>query len=122
MSALHPEIVHPQRDWIDNNLRDVIPVARGDSSPEDGGVTLAGIKALVEAQNVEIASLKERSAQSETAVSSFRQWNTLMVVCLRQDRLSMREKEKRHYYLGGRSLVIYISQGDIRRVTVTTQR
>ena len=83
MTALHPEVVHPERDWIDNNLRDVSPVARGGSGPEEGGVTLASLAALLESQAAEIVSLKERSAQSETAVSSFRQRNTLTEVRLR---------------------------------------
>ena len=113
MSALHPEINHPQREWIDSNLSDVTPVARGDSSPEEGGVTLAGIKALLEAQNAEIASLKERSTQSETAVSSFRQRNTLSEVSLRQDRLSMREKEKRHRLMAYSNIMLKSHAADL---------
>ncbi len=96
MSALHPEVIHPERDWIDNNLRDAGPVARGGSGPEEGGVTLASLKALIEGQAAEITSLKEHNAQSETAFSSFRQRNTLTELRLRQDGLSGREKEKRH--------------------------
>ena len=86
MSALHPEITHPERDWIDQNLSDATPVVRGDSSPEEGGVTLAGIKALLEAQN---ASLNERFIQPEMAISAFKQRNTLSELSTRQDRLSM---------------------------------
>ena len=29
INALHPDMIHPQRDWIDQNLRDASPVVRG---------------------------------------------------------------------------------------------
>ena len=34
MTALHPDVIHPQREWIDQNLRDASPVVRGSSGPE----------------------------------------------------------------------------------------
>ena len=74
MATLHPEMSHPPREWIDENLRDASTVVQDNSSPEDGVLTLATVKALFEAQN---ASLNERFTQSETAIASFRQRNTL---------------------------------------------
>ena len=51
MATLHPEMSHPPREWIYENLRDASTVVQDNSSPEDGVLTLAAIKGLFEAQN-----------------------------------------------------------------------
>merc|ERR1711905_55408 len=96
MKTLHPGVLHPERDWIENNLRDACLVDRGSSSTEEGSVTLASLAALLEGQAAEIVSLKEHKAKSDATFSSFRQRNTLTELRLRQDGLSDREKEKSH--------------------------
>ena len=48
MATLHPELDHPPRDWIDKNLRDASMVDQDNSSPEEGELTLAAIKGLIE--------------------------------------------------------------------------
>ena len=49
MSALHPGVIHPPREWIDRNLRDALPVDGGNSgSDHEGSVTLASLAALLE--------------------------------------------------------------------------
>ena len=74
MATLHPKINHPPCEWIDQHFSDAAPVVWNNSSPEDGVLTLASVKALLEARD---ARLDERFTQSETAISGFRQRNTL---------------------------------------------
>merc|ERR1712030_64647 len=119
MTALHPDVIHPQREWIDQNLRDVSPVARGSSGPEDGGVTLASLAALLETQAAEIVSLKEHKAKSETAFSSFRQRNTLTEIRLRQDGLSGRKKEKRHRMMAYSNIMLKSHASDLFDIEAT---
>ena len=68
MATLHPELDHPPCEWIDENLRDASTVVQDNSSLEEGGLTLAAIKDLFEAQN---AAYNERFTQSETAIAAF---------------------------------------------------
>ena len=110
MATLHPGINHPPREWIDQNLSDASPVVQDNSSPEEGVLTLADVKALFEAQN---ASLNERFTQSETAISSFRQRNTLSELSTREDRLDKREKDKRHRLQAYSNLTLKSHTGDL---------
>merc|ERR1712105_26376 len=91
MTALLPEVIVPQREWPNQNLREACPVDQGNSgSDNEGSVTLAGLAALIESQAKERSSLKERAAKSEATLSSILDRNAKTVG------LSEREKEKRH--------------------------
>ena len=110
MATLHPEFTHPPREWIDQQFGDAAPVVRDNSSPEDGVLTLASVKALFEAHD---ARLDERFTKSETAISGFRQRNTLNELSFRGDRLDKREKEKLHRLKAYSNLTLKSHAGDL---------
>ena len=110
MATLHPKINHPPREWIDQHFSDAAPVVRDNSSPEDGVLTLASVKALLEARD---ARLDERFTKSETAISGFRQRNTLNELSFRGDRLDKREKEKLHRLKAYSNLTLKSHAGDL---------
>ena len=93
MATFQPDFTHPPHEWIDQHFSDAAPVVRNNSSPEEGALTLASVKALFEAPDTR---LDEQFTKSETAISGFRQRNTLNELSFRGDRLDKREKEKLH--------------------------
>merc|ERR1711905_54417 len=113
MKTLHPGVLHPERDWIENNLRDACLVDRGSSGTAEGSVTLASLAALLEGQAKEIVGLKEHKAKSDAAFSSFRQRNTFTELRLRQDGLSDREKEKRHQMMAYSNIMLKSHASDL---------
>ena len=114
MTALHPGVHHPPREWIENNLRDALPEDGGNSgSDNEGSVTLASLAALIESQAKKINGLEEHKAKSEQALSSIRARNTFTELRLRQDGLSDREKEKRHRMMAYSNVMLKSHASDL---------